>query len=75
MYDLLIITIIQLKENLAMGAFSMSRRVGGRFSEQSVGNREAALNFLDFFVSFCVKTKMKNILDCRRKCLQVVGVR
>ena len=53
-----------------MGTFSNSRRVGGKISGQRVGIREAALNFLDFFASFCVKTKMKTMLGHRRKCLQ-----
>ena len=53
-----------------MGTFSTSRRVGGKFSELRECKREAALNFLDFFASFCVKTKTKKILGHRRQYLQ-----
>ena len=56
-----------------MATFSTSRRVGRKFSGQSLGKRKEALNFLDFFASFCVKTKMKKMFDYRRKCLQARG--
>jgi len=69
-----LITINPVKGNLSIGTFSTSRRVGGKFSEVSVGKRVAALNFLDFFASFCVKTKMKNKLDSIHKYLQVGSV-
>jgi len=74
-YLLFFITIIRVKGILAIGTFSTSRRVGGpdsyRDSEVCAGKRVAALNFLDFFVSFCVKTKMKSKPDYIQKYLQV----
>ena len=56
-----------------MDTFSTSRRVGGKFSEQRVGKRKAALNFLDFFASFCVKTKRKKILGTDENACKLGG--
>ncbi len=49
-------------QKIITSTFSTSRWAGRKFREVRAGNGEGALNFLDFFASFCVKTKMKRKL-------------